>query len=156
MKAIEIITLNFQEVRRRSIKIWNGIPEDCYGWRPDKNAMTCLEMIRHVLEGEHLYHMLINTRGNLGDYKSPWDSHPYINLQDELDFCNIYRKQFLEFIQTLTENDLQTIEIIRKDKGHRRFLGDYLNRIAYHESIHAGQMLSYLRQLQVERPNVWD
>ncbi|MBD0332020.1 MAG: DinB family protein, partial [Chitinophagaceae bacterium] len=131
-----------------------GIPEDCFHWKPDKTAMTCLEMVRHVLEGEHLYHMIINTSGNLGDYKSPWDNRPYGNLQDELEFCTTYREQFMDFIKTLSETDLQTVEIVREDKGQRRFLGDYLNRIAYHESVHTGQMLSYLRQLQTERPNI--
>ncbi|MBD0331946.1 MAG: DinB family protein [Chitinophagaceae bacterium] len=156
MNALEVIILNFEEIRRRSIKLWTGIPEDCFHWKPDKTAMTCLEMVRHVLEGEHLYHIIINTRGNLSDYKSPWDSRPYIKLQDELEFCKTYRAQFIDFIKTLSETDLQSIEIIRADKGQRRLLGDYLNRIAYHESVHTGQMLSYLRQLQIERPNIWD
>ena len=88
MTAIEIIVLNFQEIRRRSTKLWNGVPGNYYGWKPDEEAMTCLEMVRHVLEGEHLYHMLINTRGNLGDYPSPWNGQPFTNLQNELDLSS--------------------------------------------------------------------
>ncbi|MFV8342014.1 hypothetical protein [Flavobacterium sp. XS2P39] len=29
-------------------------------------------MIRHILEAEHLFHKIVNERGNIGDYVSPW------------------------------------------------------------------------------------
>src|SRR5215210_5124080 len=102
MNAIDIILLNFEEARRRSIKLWNGIPEDSYNWKPDRSAMTCLEMVAHVLEGEHLYHMLIKTLGNLGSYESPWTGRSFMNLLGELNFCNNYRTDFIEFVRSLS------------------------------------------------------
>jgi uncharacterized damage-inducible protein DinB len=71
-------------------------------------------------------------------------------------FAMPFRTKFIETITNFTGQDLELIEINRSEKGQKRKLGDYLNRIAYHESVHAGQMLSYLRQLQLERPLVWD
>ncbi|MNG03700.1 DinB superfamily protein [compost metagenome] len=152
----EIITLNFEEIRRRSIKLWAGITSENYFWRPDINAMNCLEMVRHVLEGEHLFHMIVNKRGNLGEYVSPWTNKPYSDLQAELDFAEPFRIAFLETIKEFSVNDFSTIEIVRSEKGQRRKLGDYLQRIAYHEAVHTGQMLSYLRTLGLERPQIWD
>jgi hypothetical protein len=35
-------------------------------------------------------------------------------------------------------------------------LGDYLLRIGFHEAVHAGQFLAYLRAMQIERPFIWD
>ncbi len=49
MTHTEIILLNFEEIRRRSIKLWSGIPSSFYKWKPDDKAMSCIEMIRHVL-----------------------------------------------------------------------------------------------------------
>lgn len=152
----EILILNFEEIRRRSIKLWSGLDPECYSWRPDIHAMTCLEMIRHVLEGEHLYHVIVNRRGDLGDYISPWQNRPFTDLQAELDFAEPRRKEFLAAIREFRPNDLEEIEIIRSEKGQRRKLGDYLLRIAYHEAVHAGQMLSYMRTMGHERPQVWD
>lgn len=40
--------------------------------------------------------------------------------------------------------------------GYIRDLGDMLLRIAYHESVHTGQLLDYLRTAGVPRINVWD
>ncbi len=156
MTSTEIILLNFEEIRRRSIKLWTGLAPEYYFWKPDTKAMHCLEMVRHVLESEHLFHIIVNNRGNLGDYPSPWKDKPYTNLEDELDFAKPFREKFFAAIQSFTAEELQSVEIIRSEKGQRRKLGDYLLRIAYHEAVHTGQLLSYFRTLGLERPLVWD
>jgi hypothetical protein len=94
MNSIETILLNFSEIRRRSIKLWSGIPNEYLNWKPDENAFTIIEMIRHVLEGEHLFHKIIENRGNLGNYKSPWEGLKYTDLKNELDFSKNYRSVF--------------------------------------------------------------
>ena len=156
MTLTEIILLNFEETRRRSIKLWTGMTPEIYSWKPDIKAMSCLEMVRHVLEGEHLFHMIVNTRGDMGDYISPWTARPYSDLQDELDFAKPFRDEFFATIRSFNSGELDTIEIIRPEKKQRRKLGDYLLRIAYHEAVHAGQLLSCFRTLGLERPLIWD
>jgi uncharacterized damage-inducible protein DinB len=156
MTHTEIIILNFEEIRRRSVKLWTALPPEHFFWKPDSNAMHCLEMIRHVLEGEHLFHKIIEARGNLGSYESPWTHRNYSDVYDELNFSIAYRAHFFETIRGFTAHDLDAIEIIRTEKNQRRKLGDYLQRIAYHEAVHAGQMLSYFRTMQIAIPNIWD
>ena len=156
MNSIDIILLNFSEVRRRSEKLWHGIPEAYYDWKPDEGALTVIEMIRHVLESEHLFHTIIKNRGDLGDYPSPWDQRKYKDLKDELAFAAKYREEFLNMIDGLKASDLESVRIERKEVGQSKILGDYLNRIAYHESVHTGQMLDYLRTIGIDRPQIWD
>ncbi len=156
MDAIKIILLNFSETRRRSLKLWRGIPKEYLNWKPDAKALTIIEMIRHVLEGEHLFHKIIEKRGNLGNYKSPWENLPYHDLEYEIDFSKTYRIQFINMIKTLKASDLEEIKIERSEVNQSKVLGDYLNRIAYHESVHTGQLLDYLRTIGTERPNIWD
>jgi uncharacterized damage-inducible protein DinB len=152
----ELLILNFEEIRRRSIKLWSGIPALFYDWKPDDKAMTCIEMIRHVLEGEHLFDVIVNNRGNIGDYISPWKNRAYTNLQDELNFAKPFRERFLKTIQSFSSKDFSEIEIVRTEKNQRRKLGDYLQRIAYHEAVHTGQMLSYCRTMGIDIPSIWD
>ncbi|WP_109829299.1 DinB family protein [Reichenbachiella versicolor] len=156
MNSIEIILLNFSEIRRRSIKLWTGIPDEYLHWKPDEGAFSIIEMIRHVLEGEHLFHRIIMNRGNLGDYRSPWHEMSYSDLKNELEFAEKHRAEFINMILELREADLENIRIERKEVGQCKKLGDYLNRIAYHESVHTGQMLDYLRTAGIERPMIWD
>ena len=156
MNAIETILLNFSETRRRSIKLWTEIPESYIHWKPDHKALSIIEMIRHVLEGEHLYHTIIERRGDLKNYISPWIDRPYTTIEAELNFAKKYNDEFKKMVKSCTEDDLKNIIIKRDEVGQKKLLGDYLNRMVYHESVHAGQLLSYLRILGVKRPLVWD
>ncbi|MBK7435009.1 MAG: DinB family protein [Chitinophagaceae bacterium] len=156
MNAKELLILNFEEVRRRSIKVWKGISEECLFWKPDPEAMNCIEMIRHVLESENIYHHIILHQGKLGDYESPLTGNPFISIEEELRNAQPYREKFLKMVHSFTVKDLDEVYITRKEKKQHRKLGDYLLRVAYHESVHTGQLLDYLRTLKVSRANIWD
>jgi len=155
MTPAELIIINFEEIRRRSLKLWAAITPDIYSWKPDEDAMTFIEMVRHVLDSEHFYHALATNRGDVSNYVSPWEGRPYTTLQDEIDFAKPYREKFLEDIRSFTPEDLNTM-IVRSDRDQKRLLGDYLLRFAYHESVHTGQFLSYFRLLGNDRPLIWD
>ena len=156
MNSIDIAILNFEEVRRRSIKVWREIPEDFLDWKPDEHAMTCLEMVRHVLDSEHYYHLAIKNKGDITSYNSPFDSEPLQSVEKELALATRFREEFLNTIKSFNEEDLSTIMIDRSKAGYVRGLGDMLMRIAYHESIHTGQLLDYFRTAGIPRPNIWD
>jgi uncharacterized damage-inducible protein DinB len=156
MLAKELLILNFEEVRRRSIKVWKSINENLLFWKPDEDAMSCIEMIRHVLEGENIYHHIVVHKGSLGSFESPLKSNPFLSVEDELKQAQPYREKFLQMVHGFSEKDLAEICIARKELNQKRKLGDYLLRIAYHEAVHAGQLLNYLRTAQVSRPKIWD
>ena len=156
MNISEMYVLNFEEVRRRSIMIWKGMPGEFNNWKPDHQAESFFEVIRHVLECERLFHIRIINRGVLTNYNSPWAGKPFGNLEYELALAEPFRREFLNMVHSLSEKDFDSIEIIGKDKTRTRKLGDYLLRAAYHESVHAGQFLSNLRALGIDRPYVWD
>lgn len=156
MKALELLILNLEEVRRRSIKVWHEIPEEYQHWKPDETAMSCIEMVRHVLEAEHYYHQAILERSSVTNYESPFEGRAFATIEEELQFAKNFREEFLQTISDFSEDELTNIIIDRSDVGYKRSLGDMLLRIAYHESIHTGQLLDYLRTAGVTRANIWD
>lgn len=156
MNAKELLILNFEETRRRSIKLWKSITDDCLFWKPDPDAMSCIEMVRHALESENIYHHIILHRGDLGDYVSPLTGNPYSSIDNELKYAQPYREKFLKMVNNFSVKELEEVYITRKEKKQHRKLGDYLLRIAYHESVHTGQLLDYLRTIKAPRPNIWD
>jgi len=156
MNATELLILNFEEVRRRSIKIWKSISEEQLFWKPDPEAMSCFEMIRHVLESENIYHHIILKRGVLGNYESPLTGNPFTTLEDEIKNAQPYREKFLKMVHSFTAKELDEVYITRKEKKQHRKLGDYLLRMAYHEAVHTGQLLDYLRTINAPRANIWD
>ncbi|MGM9986221.1 MAG: DinB family protein [Bacillaceae bacterium] len=162
MNEIELIVLNFQEVRRRSIKVWKAIPNDFLHWKPDDEAFTCAEMIRHVLASEYNYHQIIQNCGSVQNLHTPFSTREFTTVEKELEFALTYREIFINFIKSLTRDDLVKIKIDRSDlsdkgfTGYIRTLDDFLLRIAYHEAVHTGQLLDYMRKMEVERPDIWD
>jgi uncharacterized damage-inducible protein DinB len=155
MSGAEVLCLNLMETRRRSIRIWRAIPLSFSDWRPDPNAMSCFEMVRHVLEADYLYGQMVRERRSCRS-ASPFVDRRFDDVEAALAFAHPYRESLLETVRQLSEEDLNTISIDRRDVGYIRKAGDFILRIAYHESVHAGQMLQYLRMAGVERPSIWD
>ncbi|KYG26069.1 DinB family protein [Alkalihalobacillus trypoxylicola] len=158
MSQNELILLNFKEIRRRSIKVWHSIPQGDLDWRPDSEAMSCAEMIRHVVESEFLYHKILLAGGSkdIENIHNPFDTKKFISVEDELNFISPWRKDFLSYIENLSEDELKYTKIHREEAGYVRILEDMLLRIGYHESVHTGQILDYMRLMKIPRPNIWD
>ena len=155
MSGSQLLCLNLTETRRRSIRIWRAIPVALFGWRPDPEAMSCFEMVRHVLEADYLYGQILRERrSHSGD--SPFADRHFDDVEDTIRFANPYREALLKTVLQLSDDDLNTIAIDRSDVGYIRKAGDFILRIAYHEAVHAGQMLQYLRMADAPRPSIWD
>lgn len=155
MTQTELIILNLTEIRRRSIKLWSVLPQTHYNWKPDEKAMSASDMIRHVLEADYGWNLIIN-QGDMTNYRTPWENRPFLCVNDELEFAAPYRKTFLKSVQELSEKQLAETEIIHPGNGEKKNLGQYLLRIGYHEAVHAGQFISYLRAMDIDRPQIWD
>jgi len=156
MNQIDLIVLNFEEIRRRSIKVWQSIPTNMLNWKPDEKALTCAEMVRHVLESEYIYLQILQNRKSISNPENPYELIEFTNVQDDLDRAIPLRHEFINYIKSIEVSELENVKIDRSDVGYIRTLGDMLLRVAYHESVHTGQLLDYMRTMNIERPNIWD
>ncbi|MGG8495589.1 DinB family protein [Tenacibaculum sp. TC6] len=155
MTQTELILLNLEETRKRSIKLWKALPKKYYDWKPDNQAMSAIQMVRHVLEADYGWNIIIN-QGDMTNYKTPWHNKPFISVEEELNFAKPYREKFLNSIRKFSDLELTNIMVTHPGNGEKKLLGKYLLRIGYHEAVHTGQFLSYLRTMEVERPFLWD
>jgi uncharacterized damage-inducible protein DinB len=156
MTTTETLLLNLEEIRRRSLIVWRGIPPDSVHWKPDDAAMTCIETVRHVLEGEFLYTAMLNVRRSVPDDATPFTGRPFTTVDDEIAFALPFRGTLIRLVQSFRPEELTMLKVDRADKGYTRTLGDFILRMGYHEAVHTGQLLAYLRAMGVPRPNVWD
>lgn len=155
MTHAELIVLNFTEIRRRSILLWNQLPESHYHWKPDREAMSAIEMIRHVLEADYGWNLIVR-KGDLTNYSTPWKNRPFTSVADEIEFAKPYRNAFISTVSAFSTDELNHTEIVHPGNGEKKMLGKYLLRIGYHEAVHAGNFLSYLRAMEIARPQIWD
>lgn len=155
--AVDAIVWNLQETRRRSIKLWRSLPDEQLSWRPDPEAMSFGEMIRHVWTASHSYHLILLNNGSLKEEPQyPFDHVPIESVEKEIEMSQPYFDDFIRYVSSITEEELETRDIDRSDAGYIRKLGDMLLRIAYHDSVHAGQFLQYMRMAGLQRPKIWD
>ena len=125
MTQSELIILNFKEIRRRSIKLWKGLPESHYNWKPDETAMTAIEMVRHVLEADYGWNIIINN-GDMTNYQTPWKNRSFISVADELEFAEPYRNTFLESVRQFSDRELNETVIVHPGNDDKKILGKYL------------------------------
>ena len=85
-----------------------------------------------------------------------YETEPIATVEREIELSEPYFNSFISYVEGLTSDELATRIINRSDVGVIRTLGDMLLRIAYHDSVHVGQFLQYMRMVGLERPNTWD
>ena len=137
MTQSELIILNFTEIRRKSIKLWKELPKSHYNWKPDEKAMTAIEMIRHVLEADYGWNIIINN-GSLTDYKTPWENRPFVSVSDELEFAEPYRQTFLESVNQFSDRELNKYYSSwkwRNKNSWKIFIADWISRICSRRTI---------------------
>ncbi len=89
--------------------MWKSIDEEALFWKPDPEAMNCIEMVRHALEAENIYHHIVLHRGELGDYVSPLSGNPYSTIDNELRYAQPYREKFLKMVNGFTQKELEEV-----------------------------------------------
>ncbi|KUO96194.1 DinB family protein [Ferroacidibacillus organovorans] len=156
MLATELAIINFREVRRRSIIVWRSVPSDFLKWKPDDSALTIGEVIRHAWSTQKYYYESIKLGQSAPVTHDEFDDIPVTSIEEEISLSVPYFEDFLNYVRQLPNNELESRMIDRSDVGYIRPLGDFLCRIAYHESIHTGQLLQYLRSAGLDRPDIWD
>jgi hypothetical protein len=89
MNVNDLLIYHFEEVRRRSEKVWKAIPESMLNWKPDEEALSCAEMIRHILESEFYYHHILIGRGSaaLTNVINPFETRAFTTVDHELAFA---------------------------------------------------------------------
>ena len=111
MTHSKLLILNLEEIRRNSVMIWKGLPQDKYHWKPDEKAMTAIAMIRHVLEADYGWNIIIN-QGDMSNHETPWRNMPFTSLAEELAYAAPYRKELIKRISEFTEEELSNTQII--------------------------------------------
>src|SRR6185503_3130625 len=120
MTTTESLLLNLEEIRRRSLIVWRGIPPERVHWRPDDAAMTCIETVRHVLEGEFLSTEMLKARRSVPDDATPFTGRPFTTVDDEIAFSLPFRRTLIRAIQSFRPEELTTLKVDRADKGYAR------------------------------------
>lgn len=158
MNARDLILWDLQETRRRFVILCEGIEDRHLNWRPDAEAMSIGEMIRHVFFHDIAW-LQILTEGRLptdAEKEQLGQNAPFNTVAAEVERGRPFHERFLTYVATLDPDSFGTHMVQWPHRPLQRLLGDTLERKSYHDAVHTGQLLQYLRTLQVARPDIWD
>lgn len=157
MNARELILLDLQETRRRFLIVARSIPDQYLGWQPDAEAISIGKMIRHVLLHDFSWLMILK-EGRLPteEERAPLYEAPFTTVEAEVERAQPYYEAFRAYVEALDPAEFSTRVVQWPHRPITRSLGDTLERKSYHDAVHTGQLLQYLRTLQIPRPDIWD
>lgn len=157
MNVRELILLDLKETRRRFLIVANEFPDEYLTWKPDIEALSVGATIRHVLLHDWSW-LTILQEGRLPHNQEQKQllELPYSTVQAEINLAEPYHQKFLSYIESLAPSDYDSRIVEWPHKPIKRKLGDTLERKSYHDAVHTGQLLHYMRNLQIPRPNIWD
>lgn len=153
MTAIETILLNFELARERSLMIFQAIPEEHLHWKPDAEAQSLIETVRHIYECDDWFTQIIRHQMDAEKFAADFESRPYYSIADEIEQGKPYQDELRKLVSSFTDHDLENLRVVRPKWN--KSLGEFLLRCVYHETYHAGQLQWFLRMLDTPRPNVW-
>src|SRR5438874_11002829 len=93
-----LLILNLKEVRRRSEILWQAIPQDKLEWRPEPAVYSVIELVRHVLEDDFFYGLVIANRGAMPTAASPFLNRPITTVADDIAYAKPFRAKLLEIV----------------------------------------------------------
>jgi len=156
MNVNELVVVNLSETRRRSLIVWRAVPNAQLRWKPDEEALSIGDMIRHIWTAQITYHQIVIAGHSVSDSHTAFDSIPVTDIDQEIAMSIPPFQEFIDHVRELPSAAFDDRKIDRSDVGYIRSTGDFLARIAYHEAVHTGQLLQYLRMAGIVRPQIWD
>lgn len=151
MKTTEAIIYNLKKVREKSIKVWRSVPESQLHWKPRYESLSCIEIIRHIVEEEYNYLLMFREWGGKDEEPSPFDDRSLTSIEEEILFSMPFHQEFLQRIAMFTESELDVVKIDFDENGNQRTAGEFFLQLALNEAVYIGRLLNYLDMLDINK-----
>jgi len=146
-------------VRGRTVEVLKKVPEDKLNWRPTPGTLSLGQLIHHIGQADMAWAKVLSGVWDLGQFlgiRRNMDLLEVIgeveSLTDELESLEVTHQELLKWIAVQSDEELEKLYggADWKLAGREIVLG-----LCEHESHHRGQMVTYLRLLEVKDPQPW-
>jgi uncharacterized damage-inducible protein DinB len=135
------------------------VPEDKLDWRPAPGLLSLGQLIHHIGQADMAWTKVLRGDWDLGQFLGVRRSMDLLevigdvdNLTDEIETLEITHQEILKWIAAQSDEQLEKIYEGAgwKVSGRQIVLG-----LCEHEGHHRGQIVTYLRLLEVPDPRPW-
>lgn len=146
-------------IRGRTEEVLQKVPEDKLNWRPTPGILSLGQLIRHIGQADMAWTKVLGGVWNLGQFLDVRRNMDLLevtgdveSLTDELEALEITHQELLKWIAAQSDDDL---EKTYEGSGMTLTAREIILVLCEHESHHRGQIVTYLRLLEVEKPQPW-
>ncbi|MBI3949463.1 MAG: DinB family protein [Acidobacteria bacterium] len=159
MTLTEVLISYKNKLRGRTMDLLKKAPEDRLGWRPVPGALSLGQLIHHIGQADMAWTKVLRGDWSLGQFlyvRRGMDLLEVIgevdSLSDELETLEITHQELVKWIAAQTDEDLDRVY----EGAEWTVTGrDIVLGLCEHESHHRGQIVTYLRLLEVKDPQPW-
>ncbi len=173
MRTVSDFLTHFQRQRRWTRNLVAAIPDEHFDWRPNPEAFSCGDLVRHLMQSEIFWARLISKAAS-GEMLDPWglpgDAEQRMTAfrQRNLETAGnpAYGTSFATALARWSEIERRTEEVLRQipDEALQRVeaehpltvlrapLWEFLLMMVEHEAHHRGQLSAYLKVIGVPQP----
>ena len=139
------VIANFDEAAEKVLALAEAIPQDKYGWAPNKEVRTASQVFMHIATGSYFL-------GSMAGQPRPEGTRDLEKESDKAKVIAALKDSFTyarKAIETTPDGDLgTTIDFFGSPTSKRSIL----IRIATHAHEHLGQAIAYVRSMGITPP----
>jgi uncharacterized damage-inducible protein DinB len=159
MSVSELLAGYKRAIRGRTLEVLKKVPEDKLNWFPVAGVLSLGQLIHHIGQADMAWGKVLNREWGLEEFlerRRQMDLVEVIgdveSLTDELEGLEITHQALLTWISNQSDEDLETIY---DGAGMKATAREIILGLGEHESHHRGQIATYLRLLEVDKPQPW-
>lgn len=151
IRSIDQFLTYLARIRERTQRVVDLVPDDRLEWRPDPDAFSFADLLRHVAALER-YMFAENVRGRPSRY--PGHGPELAEGAEEVRaFWRRCRREALALYGELTDADLE--RVCTTPAGAELRIWKWLRAMVEHEVHHRGQLYLMLRMVSVDTPPLY-
>jgi len=159
MKQSEMLINYKNAIRGRTVDVLKKVPEDKLNWRPAPGVLSLGQLIHHIGQADMAWTKVLQGVWELAQFLTVRRSMDLLevigeveSLTDELESLEITHQELLKWIAAQSDEGL---EKLYEGPGRRITGREIILGLCEHESHHRGQIVTYLRLLDVPEPRPW-
>jgi uncharacterized damage-inducible protein DinB len=146
-------------IRARTMDMVKKVPEDKLNWRPTEGVLSVGQLVHHIGQADMAWLKVLSRVWELGQFLTVrlnmdlLDVIGEVNsLTDEVQSLEITHQEIVKWMAAQSDEQL---EQVYEGGGRTLSAREIVLGLCEHESHHRGQLVTYLRLLEVQDPRPW-
>jgi uncharacterized damage-inducible protein DinB len=159
MNLSQVLIDHKNGLRRRTMEVIRKTPEDKLNWRPAAGILSLGQLVHHIGQADMAWTKVLEGAWDLEQFMTIRRNMDLVegigaveSLTDEVESLEITHQELVKWIAAQSDDEL---EQVYEGAGLKLTAREIVLGLCEHESHHRGQIVTYLRLLDVSDAQPW-